>query len=534
MSLPSSRQGLPRGAVLVTATAVSACSSSTATGASVQVVPFAVAATVAATLGLLHLLLFAFETRDRRNLFLALLSVSFALVVIFDYRERIGDPAALPGLGYLQRWAVSALVLAAARFAYSLFREGSPRRFKVYLVTIGALLGVSLIYPDTFDLPATILGLVVTADALLSVLTGWRRLESGAWVVALGAGIFCVGGIVQLTVDLTGRSDIGDAASPYLWGGLALLVSSSIFLARTFARTRRELEWRLVEVEELSARTLAQERSAREEEVRRLLVEAENERRREELEAARQLQVAMLPIALPAAAGYELAASMTTATEVGGDYYDAAVASDGSLWIALGDAVGHGARAGTLVAITKSYFKGGLVESDTAAAPPAAALEGFDTSLRGMGLERAHMALTLARLRGSTLELASAGMPPTLVRRRRGPVEEIVFSSLPLGSPLRQRYQTQQVELEPGDVVLFLSDGLAELPVRGDVPLGYDGVRDLVAAAPPVTGDAGQERGERELERWLLGLLAGQLGEATPPDDITILAALVSAAGSGT
>ena len=132
-----------------------------------------------------------------------------------------------------------------------------------------------------------------------------------------------------------------------------------------------------------------------------------------------------------------------------------------------------------------------------------------------MGLKRAHMALTLAHFRGSAFELASAGMPPTLVRRRDGRVEEIAFSTLPLGSRLRQRYESRRVELEPGDLVLLISDGLPELPVGVGDPLGYDGVRELVARSAEIDTD---------LDGWLSGLVSGCVGDTQPPDDITLLA----------
>ena len=47
---------------------------------------------------------------------------------------------------------------------------------------------------------------------------------------------------------------------------------------------------------------------------------------------------------------------MKTATEVGGDYYDFHVGVDGTLTIVLGDATGHGMRAGTMVTSAKSLF----------------------------------------------------------------------------------------------------------------------------------------------------------------------------------
>lgn len=415
-----------------------------------------------------------------------------------------------PGLGELQRWAVSAVVLAAARFVFSLLSDRAPRRFWVYGGAILALLVAAVPFPEVFPLPSTVLGLTVTLDILATLGLRWRRLERGAWIVGLGAGLFTLGGFAQLGLDLVAGDALGNALNPYLWGGLALLLSSSIYLARTFARIRRELERRLVEVQELSARALAQEQAAREEEVRRRLLEAENERKGRELEEARGLQLAMLPRELPQVAGYELAAAMLTATEVGGDYYDAAAAGDGA-WLAVGDAVGHGARAGTLVTVAKSLFTGIAAETS-----PAAALGRFDAALSGMGLKRAHLALTLARLTPGALEVAAAGMPPVLVRRAGGAVEEVAFSTLPLGAPLAKRYTAERLELAPGDLVVLLTDGLAELPGPDGGPLGYEAVREALARAEPPEGEP--------LRSWIDRFLGGLVTTPPLPDDVTLLA----------
>ncbi|MEJ7700687.1 MAG: hypothetical protein WKF71_13720 [Pyrinomonadaceae bacterium] len=95
------------------------------------------------------------------------------------------------------------------------------------------------------------------------------------------------------------------------------------------------------QVEQLSARKKSN-RNAKSAELH-----AENERRAKELEEARQLQLSMLPKKLPQIPNLEIAAYMKPATEVGGDYYDFHVGADGTLTVAVGDATGHGLKAGT-------------------------------------------------------------------------------------------------------------------------------------------------------------------------------------------
>ncbi len=101
-------------------------------------------------------------------------------------------------------------------------------------------------------------------------------------------------------------------------------------------------------------------------ELERKLLEAENARKTQELEEARQLQLSMLPKSVPDHPLFEIATYMKTATEVGGDYYDFHLANDGTLTLAIGDATGHGAQAGIVVTATKSLFELLAEEADIA------------------------------------------------------------------------------------------------------------------------------------------------------------------------
>jgi ligand-binding sensor domain-containing protein len=89
------------------------------------------------------------------------------------------------------------------------------------------------------------------------------------------------------------------------------------------------------------------------------ILQLENDRKTKELEGARQLQLSMLPKELPKLQNYDIAVYMKTATEVGGDYYDFNVGADGTLTVVIGDATGHGMKAGTIVSMVKALFSSG-------------------------------------------------------------------------------------------------------------------------------------------------------------------------------
>jgi serine phosphatase RsbU (regulator of sigma subunit) len=240
------------------------------------------------------------------------------------------------------------------------------------------------------------------------------------------------------------------------------------------------------ELHENQARLLEEERLRKEREIERRLLEAENARKSGELEQARQFQLSLLPRELPRRAGLDLAVHIRTATEVGGDYYDFLEGGDGSLTIAIGDATGHGAAAGTMVTVAK-----GLFTARAGDLPPAAFLTHANEVIRRMQLGRMAMALTIVRLEGRRLTVSAAGMPPLLIRRARGggEVEEVCLNATPLGALAEPAYAERTADLEAGDTLLLTTDGFPELLGAGGDPLGYPRAAEHFAAA------AGQDPG---------------------------------------
>jgi sigma-B regulation protein RsbU (phosphoserine phosphatase) len=236
---------------------------------------------------------------------------------------------------------------------------------------------------------------------------------------------------------------------------------------------------------------------------RREELEAENEQRAKELEEARQLQLSMLPKHVPQFPELEIAAYMKTATEVGGDYYDFHVADDGTLTIAIGDATGHGLKAGTVVTATKSLFNELASEEDL-----PLMLKRFSHALKKMNLRSLFMALTIARLKNNGLTITAAGMPPILIyRAAERHIEEVFLKAMPLGCVTSYNYKQEEVALQSGDIVVLMSDGFPERFNPANEMLGYDQARNTLASAAHLSSQeilmrlvqAGDEWGQSRL-----------------------------------
>jgi serine phosphatase RsbU (regulator of sigma subunit) len=289
---------------------------------------------------------------------------------------------------------------------------------------------------------------------------------------------------------------------------VVLIGTMSLYLSREFARTDRELRRQLVEVARLSEEKLEQERRARKEETERKLLEAEYRRKSEELEEARALQMSMLPREIPVHERLEIATWISTASEVGGDYYDF-VSDDGVLLLGIGDATGHGMRAGTMVTAAKALF-GALNREDL-----RQQMEESNRALRRMNFRRLAMAFTLARFDHSRMHLSSAGMPPVYVRRAEGTVESFELPGSPLGSLARFPYRQIEVPLATGDFIVFMSDGLPELMSEEGEMVGYERLSVLLSDSVATTAEA--------LVAELAAFAGHWKGSRSQDDDITFV-----------
>ncbi|MCH7773797.1 MAG: SpoIIE family protein phosphatase, partial [Bacteroidetes bacterium] len=200
------------------------------------------------------------------------------------------------------------------------------------------------------------------------------------------------------------------------------------------------------------------------------IIQAENERKTKELEEARQLQIALLPKELPNLPNLDIAVYMQTATEVGGDYYDFHTWEDGALTAVIGDATGHGMKAGTMVTITKSLFDS-LASRENI-------LETFDIIskvIKGMKIRQLSMCLMMLKIKDDKLFLSSAAMSPVLIYQKKNQaVEEILVKGMPLGAMHNFPYAVRENHLDKGDTILLMSDGLPELMNDNNEMYGYD------------------------------------------------------------
>jgi serine phosphatase RsbU (regulator of sigma subunit) len=196
-----------------------------------------------------------------------------------------------------------------------------------------------------------------------------------------------------------------------------------------------------------------------------------------ELESARRLQLSLLPADFPVIKYLDIHARLLTASEVGGDYYDFFPDGDNNGLICFtGDASGHGVTAGNMVITIKGMLN--IMEGE----PELSLILGdINRAIRKMNLKLLYMSLSLIRVRESSVEIASAGMPPVLLFRGDTHKTEYIFQkSMPAGGVKSFPYKTQKTGFNKGDILVSVSDGISEMFNENEEMFGYDRISEIL------------------------------------------------------
>lgn len=460
-------------------------------------------------LSLLYFALFVFYSDKKENLFYALFTLCISILFAVSMLQRfITSNLDLYVLyNTLNSASLTMVFVFYLGFLYSIFYIKIPKLF--YFITIVAIafilsdvVGFYKGFLDKFQL-----GFIVftTFVGLLIIIQAIRKKKDNAWIIGAGVILFVLFVVALFITGIIGLN-INSLVGILLFfvGLISIPMSMSIYLARSIATTNKNLQKQLITVKELSEKELEQKLRAQK-------AEAENERKTKELEEARQLQLSMLPKELPVIPNLDIAVYMKTATEVGGDYYDFHVGMDGTLTIVIGDATGHGLKAGTMVTTAKSLFNSHADNEDI-----ITTFHEISRVIKNMNMHLMSMCMSIAKIKEDKLSLSSAGIPPALfyISNERK-VQELVLKGMPLGTYTGFPYKLFETRLHKGDTLLLLSDGLPELFDKNKNMFGYDRVgtvfKDVATQSPEEIIDHLKNVGSK----WT--------GGTDPDDDITFV-----------
>jgi phosphoserine phosphatase RsbU/P len=198
---------------------------------------------------------------------------------------------------------------------------------------------------------------------------------------------------------------------------------------------------------------------------------------RDELEAGRAVQRALMPDRAPAIAGWDVSLFSRSANDVGGDLVDALRLDDTRHAITVADLAGKGLPAALLMAKLQATVR--------ALAPDAASLPDLarrvNRTLYRDGIPGSFATMVYLELRTDSrhIRLVTAGHMPPLVLRGRT-FEELPRGGLALGVASDVSYTQQEVDISPGDTLIVYTDGVTEAMDRAGELFGDERLRALL------------------------------------------------------
>jgi serine phosphatase RsbU (regulator of sigma subunit) len=237
----------------------------------------------------------------------------------------------------------------------------------------------------------------------------------------------------------------------------------------------------------------------------------------EELRLAHQAQMRLLPQRMPKVPGYEIEGLCVTANEIGGDFYDVISVGPDRIDIVIGDVSGKGATAAFYMAEFKGFIQALVCHCQS----PRDILVEMNTFVKtqcdpDMFLTMVYAVLTPSR---RSVRFARAGHCP-VGRIRGGKVEWMEPRGLGIGlvqsRMFRARCEEKELDLVPGDTMLFYTDGLTEARNPAREEFGEARLTRLVQEAPVGHADS--------FVRAITDCIDGFTGAEPRQDDITLVA----------
>jgi serine phosphatase RsbU (regulator of sigma subunit)/predicted ester cyclase len=206
----------------------------------------------------------------------------------------------------------------------------------------------------------------------------------------------------------------------------------------------------------------------------------ERERVEQELRVARRIQQASLPKEVPTLEDWQIAPYYRPAREVGGDFYDFHLLSEGKLGLVVGDATGKGVPAALVMSTTCGMLRlaaqspsspGKMLQRVNEALFPNIPTNMFVTCFYGV-----------LDPKSGSLSYANAGHTlPCCKRHNEDQADELRARGMPLGLMPGMPYEEKETTLVPGDDVLFCTDGLVEAHNRRGEIFGTPRLRGLLS-----------------------------------------------------
>ncbi len=411
--------------------------------------------------GILHFILFLFNRQFKENLIYSVFLFIYSASIFFDYQSNLSVSTTQLLINLrIHRFLMSLSIIFILLSLHSILKQKIQIPFLIITSYFLFALTMAILKPVQNFLFLQLGLIIVFIECSRIIMKASKQKIEGVKIIAAGFSILFLFSLYDWLLDFNLIKSVGNLDNGYPFGTIGLFICMSVFLSKSFARSNLKI--------------IQQEKQNKEQEVERKFLEAENKRKSLDLEDARKLQLSILPKSFPELSQVEVSAKMRTAAEVGGDYYDYHLSSDGTITFVIGDATGHGIKAGIMVALIKSLFD---AMAHTFFIPDF--FNHCTKTIKKMNLGNLYMGLTVIKIRDYKITASAAGMPPFLIfRKNSNSIEEIILKGMPLGAFYDFPYQQKSFKVYHGDTILLLTDGFVELFNSDREMIEYNNVKD--------------------------------------------------------
>jgi serine phosphatase RsbU (regulator of sigma subunit) len=445
-------------------------------------------------LSFLHFMFFLFYRSNKSNLYYSIFAGSFGTVFLFITIQKtfmIPDFSLMIGqlFGFLPDFYVPALLA----MLYSIFYPKIPKIIWLWIVLFGIDMILNILHIE-IRYYGWLLNAIFAIESLRIIIVAIIKKREGSWII--GTGIIATVVFFTIFFLLAAMGNVSFQAQNWtgllvgllvLYATLSIPVSMTIFLARDFAKTSKNLSKKLIEVETLSAKSIEQEKEKQKIlETQKEILEVQvkertheiNEQKKEieeknkditdSINYAKRIQDAILPARELKHRIFPNAFVLFKPKDiVSGDFYWFAE-KDGKRLIAACDCTGHGVP-GALMSMIGNNILNQIVNENGITSPDeilSLLNKEIRKALKQDGIEATKDGMDIALLcfnSGTELEYAGAQRPLWIVRNNE--LTEIKADKHSIGGlkeEKEKKFSNHKFTLSVNDCVYISSDGYAD------------------------------------------------------------------------
>ena len=236
----------------------------------------------------------------------------------------------------------------------------------------------------------------------------------------------------------------------------------------------------------------------------------------EELSVASAIQEQLLPSSDIQTQNFSLYGKSVSMGELGGDYFDFIELENSKFSVLLGDVAGHGVGAALIMAMAKA----GVVQSEHLLDKPLELISRLHELIYASKTKKQRKIMTCQYLcldgeNGSGVYSNAGACSPFIIRHSQNKIEELTLSGAALGAFKKGKFSEIEVKFNPGDAIIFYTDGIVETRNSKGEEIGYERLQQIFVDCWNLDAETYYQN--------IFDTYLEHLGDEDPQDDLTMV-----------